>query len=487
MTRIPAGQADTAAFLAGLAGGPPVETHISAVFRGDGTVWKLKKAVRLGFLDFSACDDRRRFLERELVLNAPHVPGLYRDVVAVTRDGTGLRLGGDGEAVDWVLRMARVPEADFMDRMAAESRIGPAVLLGLADAVAAMHSGQTPTALADPVAAMLDVAEGNVRAAHSAGLDPAGVEAWGAGIAAAFRAKASLVQPRGALVRRTHGDLHLGNLLMWRGRPAPFDALEFSESLATTDPAYDLAFLLMDLDQRVGRAAANLVLGRYVARTGDAGLVAGLAPFLSMRVMVRAHVEAARGRPHAALLRAALGYLAPVRAGVLAVGGLMGTGKSTLARAVAPGFGPAPGALVLRSDEVRKRLHGVPPEARLPASAYTPAAHDATNDALLDQMHAAIRGGHAIVMDATFLGPALRSRVADMARDAAAPFLGVWLTAPLAELERRVAARTGDASDADGAVLRAAADAPAPADWLHVDATDAAHAQHQVQLRLAVL
>ena len=112
------GQEEVVAFLASLAGGKPVETHISLVFLGRDEAWKLKKAVRLSFLDFTTLEARERFCRRELALNAPAAPGLYRDVVPVVRRDGRLALGGEGEVVDWVLRMARVPEEDFLDRIA---------------------------------------------------------------------------------------------------------------------------------------------------------------------------------------------------------------------------------------------------------------------------------------------------------------------------------------------------------------------------------
>ena len=485
---IPPSQAGVAEFLQGLAGAPPGETHISAVFRGADTVWKLKKAVRLGFLDFSTVADRRRFLDRELALNAPLVPGLYRDVVPVTGTAGAYAFGGDGPAADWVLRMARVPEPDFLDAMADAGRLTPALLAAIADVVAAMHAHQQPIGRATGEAAQFRaIMQGNAQAARAAGIPDQAVDAWQAALNAALDRAAPLLQARAPLVRRAHADLHLGNMLMWHGAPAPFDALEFDEDLATIDPGYDLAFLLMDLERRVSRAAANRVLCRYVARTGDAGLVGGLPVFLSMRAMVRAHVEAARGRPFEDLLHAAMGALIPGRSTVVAIGGLMGTGKSTLARAIAPMLGPAPGALVLRSDEIRKRLFGIPPEARLPPQAYGPAANEATNVALLDGLRAAVRGGHAVVLDATFLDPTLRARIRDATP---APFLGVWLHAPLPLLEARVAARRNDASDATVAVLRSAAlGAQPPDDWLRIDAGNPATptAEQTVQAALAML
>jgi len=480
---VPSGQAEVAAFLEGLAGAPPVETHISAVFRGADTVWKLKKAVRLPFLDFSGIGDRRRFLQRELELNAPYAPGLYRDVTPIVRQhgGFGFGTGPDG-AVDWVLRMARVPEGDFLDAMT----LTPALLDATADAVAEMHAALAPVQVAEPVLRLRGVALGNGRSALAAGLPADAVRRWQDGTLAALDAGAGLIERRAAsgFVRRAHGDLHLGNLLLWQGRPAPFDALEFDEDLAIIDLGYDLAFLLMDLEHRVSRAAANRVLGRYVGRSGDAALVGLLPPFLSMRAMVRAHVEASRGNGGVDYLDAALSALQPVAPVVVAIGGLMGTGKTTLARGLAPELGPAPGALVLRSDEVRKRLQAVRPEVRLPSSAYDVASHRRTDAALLANVRDAIAGRHAVVVDATFLDPGLRESVAGAARAAGVPFVGLWLHAPMAELEHRVAARLGDASDATVAVLRAVSAVVPPGDWRHIEATDAGAALREARLAM---
>jgi predicted kinase len=153
------------------------------------------------------------------------------------------------------------------------------------------------------------------------------------------------------------------------------------------------------------------------------------------------------------------------------VGGLPGTGKSRLARAIAPRLGAAPGALVLRSDEIRKRRHGVAPEQRLPDSAYAEAESLAVHAELFAAAEAAARAGHAVVADAAFLDPAHRAGIAAAAARAGVPFAGLWLEAPLALLRARVAARRGDASDATEAVLEHAAQAPlGDIDWLRLDA-----------------
>jgi predicted kinase len=225
------------------------------------------------------------------------------------------------------------------------------------------------------------------------------------------------------------------------------------------------------------------VLNRYVARTADAALTRGLAAFLSLRAMVRAHVEARAGKADAAsrYLAAAAAYLRPRPPVVVAIGGLPATGKSTLARAVAPEIGGAPGALVLRSDEIRKRQHGAAPEERLPQSAYSDAASDAVFAELAALVRETAGGGHAVIADATFIDGRHRLAVEAAARAAGVAFLGVWLEAPLAELEARIATRRRDASDATVAVLRAAGErATRPGDWLVIDARDMTAAQARV-------
>lgn len=477
-------QADTVAFLTAKAGAPPVETHISWLFLGRDTVWKLKKAVRLPFVDFTRLGDRRHFCERELVLNAPAAPGLYRDVVPVVRRRDGsLAIDGDGEVRDWVVRMARVPEGDFLDVRAAASGLPPLLLDQVADAVAAWHTSLPPIKGVRPD--METIVLGNVRSAVSAGLPEDQVLTWRDAMLTGLARRAAWSDARAAagFVRRCHGDLHLGNLCLWHGGPVLFDALEFDETLATTDTAYDLAFLLMDLEHRLDRAAANRVLNRYVARTGDADLVGGLPVFLSMRAMVRAHVEARSGHSGRvdAYLTAAARYLRPHASIVIAVGGLPGTGKSTLARTLAPLLGAPPGALVLRSDEIRKRQHAVEPEQRLPQSAYTEEKSAAVFDELARLAEVAARGGHAVIADATFLSLGDRSMIEAAAKQAGVPFLGIWLTAPQPVLEQRIAARAGDASDATVDVLRSATPHdPGPVNWAAVDAAGAEAARSRV-------
>ena len=486
---IPACQREAAEFLRELTGSEPIETHISAVFAGVHDVLKLKKAVRLPFLDFTRLSARRDMARRELALNRLAAPGIYRDVRAVARTASGtLHLAPDDApgAIDYVVRMARVPAADFLDAIATRGALDASLLDALGDSVANLHAKMPPVQGWNSPGNLRAIIEGNATAARSAGLPENRVRDWRAATLAELERIAPLLQQRAdaGLVRRAHGDLHLGNMCLWDGKPTAFDMLEFDEAMATIDLGYDIAFLLMDLEFHAGRAAANRVMNRYVARTGDTGLLAGLPCFLSTRAMVRAHVQASRGQPDQAAryVDIAMAALAPATQWLVAIGGLQGTGKTTLARALAPGLGRAPGALVLRSDELRKRLHGAAPEEKLPPSAYSERANAELNAALLKETATALRSGQAVVADSTFLRVSLREAIEAVAREAGVLFMGVWLEADLDTLLERVAARTGDASDAGPDVLReAAAIDPGEITWRRVNASNLECAACQVE------
>ncbi len=443
---IPAEQREAAEYLAALTQGTVVETHISAVFLGRDDAFKLKKAVDLGFLNFTTLAERERLVKFEQALNAPNAPGLYLGALPLTRgpDG-GLRLGGDGPALEWVLRMKRLPPEAFLT-----GPMDPALLDPIADAVVTLHKA-APRRAGD--GRMLRVIAGNREAALSAGLPQAQVQAWAEAALALEASLAPFLSQRAAagFLRRCHGDLHLGNICLIEGRPTPFDALEFDEDLATIDVGYDLAFLLMDLDQRQSRAMANRVMNRYLARTGDVALLRALPLWLSLRALIRAHVAARSGEDGSQLLDAALGYQSPPPPRLVAIGGLQGTGKSHLARRLAPDLGAAPGAVILRSDEIRKRRAGVAPQTRLPAEAYS-AGESAAVFAETNRLAAiALEAGHAVIADAVFQRAAERE-----ALQALHPgFAGFWLEAPLELLRARIATRQGDASDATEDVLAA--------------------------------
>ncbi len=280
-------------------------------------------------------------------------------------------------------------------------------------------------------------------------------------------------------VRHCHGDLHLGNIVLWDGRPVLFDCLEFDPALASIDTFYDLAFLLMDLAHRGLRPLAQRLLSGYLDATWDDAGVALLALFQSCRAAIRAKVQGlaaerengaeAREREVAAAreyLDLALRFLAPEPPRLVAIGGVSGTGKSTLARRLGPALGAAPGAVLLRSDVIRKRLCGVAPTERLGEEAYTEPVSDRVYAALGSRAATLLAAGQAVIVDAVFLDPRSRARIERVALDRGMPFQGLWLKAPAEVLAERVQARRGDASDATLAVMRRQLDVdPGPLTW----------------------
>jgi hypothetical protein len=285
-------------------------------------------------------------------------------------------------------------------------------------------------------------------------------------------------------VRRCHGDLHLRNIVLIGDQPVLFDAIEFDESLATTDILYDFAFLLMDVWERGFRSAANLLLNRYLLGSPDiAADLTGLRLlplFLALRAAVRAKVDALRfldvGRSTEArdsavrYFDAAGSFLVAVRPRLIAIGGLSGSGKTTLARELAPMLGAAPGAVHLRSDIERKRLLGAAELERLPASAYALPVTEQVFADLREQAAIALRAGHSVIVDAVHRDPVERNQIEAVATAAGAAFAGIWVDTPLQTMIERVDARTGDASDATAeVVVRQAADPLGEIGWHRLD------------------
>jgi aminoglycoside phosphotransferase family enzyme/predicted kinase len=439
-----------------------IETHIGQVFLIGDQAYKLKKAVNLGYLDFSTADRRAWAIRRELEFNRRTAPDLYRSVQTVTRraDGT-LALDDGGQALECVLVMRRFdPETVLANT---PQRVQGDFAEALGRQVAGFHAGAEVRRRG--AEALGYVVRSN--AEHLRQLVPMlgrdAVETLIAATEAELERSEAALDRRGATgqVRRCHGDLHLGNILGEDDRAVLFDCIEFSDALSEIDVLYDLAFLLMDLVFRGQGEGASRVFNGYLdeaARSfGDAALegLSLLPLFLSVRAAVRAHVEAQQGDADAgrAYLQAAIGHLAWPESRLRAVGGLSGSGKSTAARALAPTLGSPPGAVVLRSDEIRKRLWGRSPREALPAQAYTPGISERVYGRMLHEAAVALAAGRSVVLDAVFLRSEERAAAEALATRMHVAFEGLWLEASPEVLAQRLAGRRNDASDADGAVL----------------------------------
>lgn len=420
------------------------ETNISRVFLWGDSAYKLKKPVVLPFLDYGTPELRRAMCHEEVRLNRRLAPSIYRGVLALVEDGSGLRLDREDQAgavehVVWMRRfderatlaglVDREPDLEAVGRRLAEFHAGAPVVGGV-DAVESVRAPAEETF--DELAGMPGVA--SARRFTAAFL--------------AARGDALRARARAGLVRDGHGDLRAEHVLMGDVVEV-VDCVEFDPALRAIDVGADLSFLVMDLERLGHPELARRLVRAYRASGGDPGDDGLIAFHAAQRAWVRAKVALIGGRPGEALELIALGRRLSWRARqplVIVVCGLSGSGKSTLARAL----GAASGARVLSSDAVRKGLAGLPPGERGPAGLYTPESSRRTYAELGRLAERALRSDGVVVVDATFRERRDREAFGAALRGEASV---VRCVAPLALRAQRAARRArGDASDADAVI-----------------------------------
>ncbi len=450
-----------------------IDTHSAVVFLAGTRAYKLKRAVLFDYLDFSTVERRRALCEAEVRLNRRTAPDLYRAVVPVTREADGsLALDGAGTAVDWVIEMKRFSQDALFDRLAAAGGLRLDLMAPLAEAIAEFHSGAERRHDHGGMAGMAWVLDGNASGFAQYGsdcLDPAAcARVTHDGHAELDRCGRLLDARRdGGFVRQCHGDLHLRNIVLVDGRPTLFDGVEFDDRISCIDVLYDLAFLLMDLWRRRLPRHANSVWNKYLAETDNLEGISLMPLFHSCRAGVRAKTSATAaavqtdaGRRNELqnlardYLMLAEGLLQPPPPCLIAIGGLSGSGKSTLALALAPAIGAMPGAVVHRSDQIRKRLCGVPLLQPLGPEGYSQEISSRVYSTLAERARLTIQGGSSAIVDAVYARPTDRQSIENVALDASVPFVGLWLDAPESALVSRVAQRRNDPSDADAKVIQ---------------------------------
>lgn len=455
-----------------------VETHISIIFLAGNRAYKLKRAVAFDYLDFSTPERRRVMCQAEVRLNRRTAPAIYKGVLPITRAADGsLSLGGEGEPVDWVVRMARFDQSQLLDRLAQSQALSIALIDRLGRTIAAFHRDAAVRIHRGGAHGMRLVVDGNAHDLQD--------EALSARTRAELAAMSPLLEQRrrDGFVRECHGDLHLGNIVVIDGAPTLFDAIEFNDDFACTDVLYDLAFLIMDLGHRGLAAHANALWNAYLEETAEYRGLALMPLFLSCRAAVRAKISQASARVHhdAAerdrLRDAARHYLGEASAllehqspQAVLIGGPSGAGKSTVAAALAPRIGRSPGAVVLRSDVIRKQICGVDRLSPLGPDGYTRDVSVRVYRELATRARQVLDGGCTVIVDATFLRSDDRRIVESAIRPTGATCHAFWLDAPDAVLIERLRRRSGDPSDADATVLarqRTEADTPS---WPRFDA-----------------
>lgn len=444
-----------------------IDTHAAIVFLAGDRAYKVKRAVKYPYLDFSTLAKRRDACRHEVELNRRTAPALYLGVVGIRRNVSGqLYLGGmdtDKEAtppVEYAVVMKRFDREAELDHMASRNALNDDFLNDLARRIAAFHEAAAPHVSGfDHAASFAGILRGNDLAfdEYQAQFPRAESLALTEKSLAVIEANAALFAARQdqGKVRHCHGDLHLGNIVMIDAKPVLFDAIEFDDQIAIIDVLYDLAFLLMDLWQQGRRREANIVFNRYLSVTKNFTALPLLPLFLSTRASIRAKVSAAQGRFDEArtYFRRAVGFLEQTEPCCVAVGGLSGSGKTSLARALAPFIGTAPGAVHLRSDVIRKEMSGMTETERLPPSAYSGPATERVYALMIDRAREVLSRGHSVIVDAVFSKPAERAAFEAMATELAVTPQCFWMSAPEDTLKARVAARLHDASDATPAIV----------------------------------
>lgn len=451
-----------------------VDTHANAVFLVGSKAYKVKRAVSFPFLDYSTLALREEACKREIIYNSRYAPSLYLKAVPVTEEDDGsLVLDGAGMTVEWVVVMNRFSAEDELDILAEAEPISDQLADDLAAMMVSAHENAPERDAEGFIDELASYVEQNAAAfADHPDLFPPQATAHLNETARVWLERITdLIRTRGrhGLIRLCHGDAHLRNIVLLDGKPVLFDAVEFSDAIATGDVLYDLAFLLMDLWERGQKQAANRVFNRYFDKAHREADIEGLAalPFyLMMRAAIRAKVAAsaavyqadetkrARQEDQArTYFRYALDFLDPREPVLTAIGGLSGTGKTTLAYGIAPDIGRVPGARVLRTDVERKTRLGLAETEKAPAEAYTKAVSDAVYAAIDHQIQAVLAAGHSAVFDAVFASEKERIHVQNVAARVEVRFCGLWLTAPGTVLKERVSGRTADASDANVEVV----------------------------------
>jgi aminoglycoside phosphotransferase family enzyme/predicted kinase len=469
---MPAGMTDNSATqerifaaLSAHAGVKRINTHAASVFLEGTRALKIKRAVRFPFLDYSTLEKRKAACEEEIRINQPHAPQIYYRVVAITEEPDGsVAIDGAGRPIEYAVDMSRFDENRTLDHLAKAGRFDADLASAIADAITASHRAAAPTdgtAWISSIPALIDGNSNGLRIGNH--FSAAEIEQLAQASHAAFLRVRPLLEKRVTMgfVRRCHGDLHLANIVLIEQQPVLFDAIEFDAKMATVDVLYDLAFTLMDLLRHDQPLAANVVLNRYLAATPIENLDAlGALPlFLSIRAAIRAQVALARlktshpndpdvlgeARRYFDLARKLIQPPAPR---LIAVGGLSGTGKTVLAHALAPTVAPPPGAVVLRSDVIRKQMFGVAETERLPSSVYTPELAERVYTELAERARRVLAQGHSAIVDGVFARDFERDAFAKLAEDCNSPITGLFLVADLATRQARIGSRHGDASDA---------------------------------------
>ncbi len=440
-----------------------LETHISWVILTGRFAYKIKKALKLDFLDFSTLELRRRYCEEELRLNARWAPDLYLAVVPICGSADAPAIDGDGAPIEYAVKMLQFDQQQQLDKQLQRDLLSRQDIHDLAAAIAAGHEradvvphASEAETLRDVSAPMRDNFPPLVPAVDATRLDR--LRDWTED--ELQRLAPRLLERRAeGFVRECHGDLHLTNLVRLPSGIVPYDCVEFSAELRTMDVLSDLSFLVMDLASRQRNDLAFAMLNRYLEISGDYAGMAVFGLYYVYHCLIRAKVAAIRDTERSRReleyrLTAAGRWIDRSPPMLIAMHGYSGSGKTWLSSQLLEKLP----ALRVRSDVERKRLHRLgeteSSDSGVGQGIYSAAASGRVYDRLFDIAGRLLVEGYKVILDASFLDRRQRKRAASLAKRCGVPFAMVATTAADDELTRRLSSRGRTVSEADLGVLR---------------------------------
>lgn len=478
-----------------------MQTHASYVLLTGEFVYKLKKPVNFGFLDYSTVAKRQHFCTEEIRLNQRGAKELYLEVLPIAKQDNNYHLGDDGEVVDYAVKMVQFPQSALLSNMFEAGTITLEQIEEMGRVVAQFHANAQTSEYISSFGTLERIQasiEDNYRQTEKY-IGRAQTQQQYTETKAYtdrfFSDHLELFNSRvtGGFIRECHGDLHLRNICRWQDRTLLFDCIEFNEPFRFVDTMYDVAFVVMDLEARGRKDLANRFLNTYAEQTGDWAGLQVLPLYLSRQAYVRAKVTSfllddplipqidkdAAATTAANYYRQAWEYTRSPQGKLIVMSGLSGSGKSTLGKKIAQ----AVGAIHLRSDAVRKHLGGIALFAKGDASLYTPEMTARTYDRVLELGCKLTQSNFSVVLDAKYDRQSLRAAVVNFAQAQRIPLQIFHCTAPDAILRDRLQQRTGDIADATVDLLtsqQAAWEDFTPAERVYLTTVDTTQAESKL-------
>ncbi len=453
-----------------------LETHISWVALTGRFAYKIKKPVNLGFLDFSTIEKRRHFCEEELRLNSRLAPDLYLGVTPVTGSPENPKMGGEGEAIEYAVKMNEFPQEAQLNRMMAKGQVTTGMIDEIARHIGRFHKSVRRA----PAKSLFGTPETILRAARenfsmlkelveeSEDLERIEeIEQWSSREHKA-RVADFIERKKGGFIRECHGDIHLGNMALVGGEVTIFDCIEFNEYLGWIDVINDAGFLVMDLEDHKRSDLARRFLNNYLEATGDYSGLSVLRFYLSYRAMVRVKVAVIKmsepnmgeqekkriQNEYRGYLALARRYMRDPKPTLIITHGVSGSGKTTYTQSIVERVG----AVRIRSDVERKRLFGMNPldksDSQQGKNIYSKNASEKTYRRLGALAITILKAGYSVVIDASFLKRSDRKMFYELSRRVNAQFSILDFKASEQQLRSRIIAREKAANDPSEATVK---------------------------------